>query len=107
MIVMIATAYDIEINDDAIVGNLTRIGNQIFKLLPMREEGKDWVKPLETLTLELAGMSALFDNQKTYLSLLCKMEGLKTCTDDKDFLLYRRTVFECCGLVDEVRSQCR
>ncbi len=104
---MKTTVYNIDIDSNAIVSNLTRIGNQIFKLLPMREEGKDWVKPLETLILELSGMSNLFSDQKVYLSLLCKMEGLKICIDDADFMLYRRTVFECCSLVDEVRRSCQ
>lgn len=99
--------YNADIDTETVVSNLNRIGNQIFKLLPMREEGKDWIKPLETLILELTGMSILFSDQKIYLSLLCKLEGLKTCVDEKDFMLYRRTVFECCGLVDEVRSQCQ
>lgn len=101
------TVYDTDINTSDVIFNLSRIGNQIFKLLPMREEGKDWVKPLETLVLEVAGMSMVFVDHKTLLSLLCKMEGLKTCVNDDDFMLYRRTIFECCGLVDEVKSQCQ
>jgi len=36
----------IEINIDAINFNFKRIINQVYKLLPMREEGRDWKKPL-------------------------------------------------------------
>jgi hypothetical protein len=32
-------------------------------LLPMREEGSDWQKPLETLMEELKGMSKLLIGQ--------------------------------------------
>ena len=34
--------YDTEIKDEAILANIDRITNQIFKLLPNREEGADW-----------------------------------------------------------------
>ena len=34
--------YDIEISEDAIKANFDRICSRIFKLLPDREEGKDW-----------------------------------------------------------------
>lgn len=49
--------YNIDISESAIQSNLKRIINQVYKLLPMREEGSDWQKPLETLMEELKGMS--------------------------------------------------
>ena len=45
--------------------NLERICNQIFALLPMREEGKDYVKPLDTLTVELTGMSKMVEDSRS------------------------------------------
>ena len=93
--------------NEAIIENLKRITNQIYKLLPHREEGLDWQKPLETLTLELTGMSRLFPDQVVLLSLLCKLEALKTLTDDSDFMMYRRTIFECLGLIDTIKKQCQ
>lgn len=35
------TGQKIEIDNDVIIANLNRIQSQIFKLLPMREEGLD------------------------------------------------------------------
>jgi hypothetical protein len=55
--------YDFNIEKDAIAASLNRITNQIYKLLPIREEGKDWEKPLETIMEELAGMDRLFLGQ--------------------------------------------
>jgi hypothetical protein len=43
--------YDINIDDSAIIVNISKIINQIYKLLPTREEGSDWQKPLETLII--------------------------------------------------------
>jgi uncharacterized SAM-dependent methyltransferase len=55
--------YNIDISESAIQSNLKRIINQVYKLLPMREEGSDWQKPLETLMEELKGMSKLLIGQ--------------------------------------------
>lgn len=93
--------YNIDISDSAIQSNLKRIINQVYKLLPMREEGSDWQKPLETLMEELKGMSKLLiGQQEIFFSLLCKLEGLFTLTQEEDFLQYRRTIFECLGLLN-------
>lgn len=94
-------------NNEAISKNLYRIGNQIFKLLPAREEGLEWEKPLQTLTLELKGMSALLPDQTELFSLLCKLEALKTLTGENDFPVYRKTIFECLGLMDTIKKQCQ
>jgi hypothetical protein len=104
---VVATAYGVDIADEAVCENLSRIGGQIFKLLPMWEEGKDWKKPLQTLIVELVGLSHLVPNLPKLVTLVAKMEGLKECCGDNDFLLYRRTVFECCSLVEDVKKQCQ
>ena len=44
--------YNIDIDKNAIIENIDRIINQIFKLLPSREEGGDWQAPLQNLILE-------------------------------------------------------
>lgn len=98
-------SYGVDFDINAVCGSLKRIGNQIFKLLPMREEEKDWQKPLCTLLLELVGMASLFREQNTLLSLVSKLEGLRV--SDTDFWMFRRTVFECCSMVSELVEQCR
>lgn len=97
------TSYDIKVDDDIVAANLGRIGNQIFKLLPMREEGEEYKKPLQTLIVELLGMNHLFPDQPKLFSLVCKLQGLN-CEDEIEFSLYRRTIFEACGLTSELRA---
>lgn len=96
--------YDIDISNSAIVDNLNRLVNQIFKLLPSREEGGDWKSPLENLILEVGGLSSLLYNQSDLLLLLSKMEGLLTLNEEKDFLMFRKTIFECLSLIDKVKK---
>lgn len=97
--------YENEINKDSIIQNLNHIQNQIYRLLPVREEKGDWIKPLETLIIEIAGMSYIFSSIKEFLSLLAKLQGILVLQEDVDFYLYRRTIFECCGLVDKIKDK--
>lgn len=91
------------IEEEAVKKNLIRITNQIYKLLPSREEGADWHKLLMTLIEEIIGMKDLFINyQDKLLSLLCKLQGLYALDDEKDFLLYRRTIFECLNIINKL-----
>lgn len=100
--------YDADIEIISIKNNLQRITNQIYKLLPNREEGIDWEKPLSTLIEELAGMDRLLIGQHTILfSLLCKLEGLFVLKSEEDFFLYRRTIFECLGLMNDLIKSCQ
>ena len=98
------TSRGVDFDAQIVESNLLRIQNQIFKLLPMREENKDWLKPLETLAIEVAGMGSLFSDQKEFLTLSSKLEGLRTV--HTEFPLYRRTIFECCSLIEKVKKQC-
>lgn len=96
--------YGAEIDKSAIDKNLNRITNQIYKLLPSREKKTDWQKPLTTIIEELAGMDRLlFDQHEVLFPLLCKLEGLFLLSEDKDFFLYRRTIFECLGLINNIK----
>lgn len=98
---------NIIVDAETLCYNLDRIRNQIFRLLPVFEEEGEWLKPLDTLILELVGMYSLFPDRRDLLALICKLEGLKDFGEDVDFLLYRRTIFEACGLVNKVKAQCQ
>jgi hypothetical protein len=92
--------YGVDIDINAIKKNLTRLTNQIYKLLPTWEEALDWQKPLITIIEEFSGMNKLFiDQQDILFKLLCKLEGLTIFTKENDFFDFRRTVFECLSLV--------
>ena len=74
-------------------------------MLPSREEGLDWEKPLSTIVEEFAGMSMLLiEHHKTLFSLLCKLEGLFTLIEESDFMSFRKTIFECLNLVGELKE---
>lgn len=99
------TVYDSEVNNEVIAFNLRRLKNQIFHLLPSNEEGEDWLKPLDTIILEMAGLSNLFPDDVKIFELLSKLEGLKAQGKEIEFQWFRRIIFECCSLTQTVEKQ--
>ena len=73
---------------------------KIFKLLPLREEGKEWEKHLETLLLQLHGSQILFVGKLEFLEIIALLNGMR----DSEFTIYRRTVFECINLLDKMKD---
>ena len=69
----------------------------IFKLLPLKEENKDWEKYLDGLLVELSGLSRLSEDMNL-VSLIAKLEGLRTVEDHS---LFRKVVFDC---IDNVKK---
>ena len=79
---------------------IMRLTNQLWKLIPMRENEEDWQKQLDSLVLEITGMNEIFVINGTLMSLLSKLEGLRAIAD-VPFNLYRKTVFESISLLQE------
>ena len=96
--------YGLYFEKEAIISNIDRITNQIFKLLPSREEGEDWVTPLQNLILEITGMKALWIDQVKLFSLLCRLEALLSLTEENDFLAFRKLVFESLRIMNEIKE---
>ena len=80
--------------------NVMRLTNQLWKLIPMRENEEDWERQLDGVLLELTGMNEVLVINAPLMSLLSKLEGLKII--DTPFSLYRKTVFESISLLQEI-----
>lgn len=98
------TIYYTTVDNEVVYSMLDRMISQTFKLLPMREEEQDWEKPLETLSIELLGLSKIFPQNPSLFSAVCKMEGIKEMGDRMDFMTYRRMIFEICGLLGKAKE---
>lgn len=92
--------YDIKFPEETISKNITRLTNQMWKLIPMRENEENWEKQLETVIVEVVGLNEIFVMCPTFLQLLSKLEGLRV--KETNFELYRKTVFECINLIQEL-----
>ena len=95
-----------EINNNAVINEISKIINQVYKLLPSREENLDWETPLSTIIQELSGMDRLLlDYHDILFALLCKLEGLFLLINEEDFFAYRRTIFECLNLLSSLKER--
>ena len=95
------TYYDQEWNTELVQTDLRRLINQIWKLLPMRENEENWQKQLYTVLNELHGLHKLFGDQLDFLILLSKLEGL---TQVDNFMSYRLIVFSSISLLTELTN---
>lgn len=89
--------YELKFPEETISKNITRLTNQMWKLIPMRENEENWEKQLETVIVEVVGLNEIFIMCPTFLQLLSKLEGLRV--KEMNFELYRKTVFECINLI--------
>ena len=88
----------IHFSNEAFEKNRKRLVNQMWKLIPMREHGEAWDRQLDTVIIEIAGLNDLFNPQ--FLQLLSKLKGLQI--EETNFDLYRKTIFECISLLQEL-----
>ena len=85
--------------------NIIRLTNQLWKLIPMKENNEDWLKQLDTVSIEIAGMNTLIKSEQAsqFLQLLFKLEGLKI-KQDINFEVYRKTVFETINILQGLKK---
>ena len=98
------TKYGFEMRAHDIEVNIRRLSNPLLILIPLRDLEEDWLKQLDTVIIEIAGLNEIFIGPQL-LQLLCKLEGLKTI--ETGFELYRKTVFESISLLQELNHGIR
>jgi len=91
--------YHIDFSQEDLVKNVQRLTNQLWKLIPMREHEEDWQKQLDTVILEVVGLNEIFIGP-IFLQMLSKLEGLRV--QETTFELYRKTIFECISILQEL-----
>ena len=93
--------YNIDFPVTTIEQDIKRLINQLWKLIPMRENGEDWEIHLKTMLEEISGLVHIYKDKVEGLILLSKLEGL-TSEACNDFMIYRKTVFRCIDLLTKV-----
>lgn len=99
---MITNKYEIQFTQEAIEQDLKRLINQLWKLIPMRENQEDWQEHLNILIEEISGLIAIYNYNYKGLILLSKLEGLTSDVCEDNFMIYRKTVFRCIDLLAQV-----
>lgn len=99
------TKYGFNITTDVLHKSIIRMTNQLWKLIPMRENDENWKRQLELVIVEIAGLNEIFYLNPQFLQLLSKLEGLQVI--DLPFESYRKTIFDSINLLQELKkSEC-
>lgn len=93
---MIKTKYGKEFSAEDWSLYLKKIKNDVFKLLPLKEENLEWNKHLNTILIEISGLNELIYEYKL-ISVMSKLESLYKL---EEFYLYRKTIFEILSILD-------
>lgn len=102
---MIVNKYKNNIPNNILHSDFLRLMNQLWKLIPMRENGENWERQLSMVTIEIAGLGELFGNYLDFTILLSKLEGLLIEKDNIDFLDYRKTIFDSINLLKRLENE--
>lgn len=94
--------YGLEYPKATVTIDLSRLINQVWKLLPMREHKEDWQKQLDSVLVEVRGLHELFGDQLNFLILVTKLEGLRT---EENFMVYRVNIFGAITLLTELNAK--
>ena len=94
------TKYGYSFTKEALSANINRLTNQLWKLIPMRENNENWINHLSALLVEIGGFGELYNNTPLYINLLSKLEGLQKV--ETEFFVYRKIVFESISLLREI-----
>ena len=97
------TKYGFEFSTEEINKEIIRLTNQIWKLIPMRENDEPWNKQLGTVIVDIAGKNEIFPHNSHFLQLLSNLEGLRV--SDTEFTTYRKIIFECIGLLNDTKLE--
>lgn len=84
-------AFDFEIYREDMI-------KSIFKILPLKEEGKDWERYLDGVLVEFNGMDMLL-SQVNLLAVMGKLEGLKVVEEHE---MFRKIIFDSINLVKKI-----
>jgi hypothetical protein len=93
---MISLKYNLDLSEEDYSLYVKKIKNDVFKLLPLREEGLEWRKHLDTTLTELAGFYSL----KSDVKIISSMSKLESLHESESFLIYRKTIFEVLSILD-------
>lgn len=95
----LTTKYNMTVKDIDFKAYCNGLKNKVYKLLPLKEEGLEWEKYLNTILVEVSGLSELFASKSDLIEILSKLEGLYSI---EEFIIYRRTIFECLNLIEDL-----
>ena len=63
---MATTKYNFDVSQENCEADSNRLTNQLWKLIPMRENEENWQEQLNTVIIEIAGLNEIFNQKKVF-----------------------------------------
>ena len=86
------------VEKQVVANDISRLINQVWKLIPMRENNENWKKQIDFLLVEVRGLQARFNDHFDFLIAISSLEGLRS-SDVIEFVHYRSVVFSIISLL--------
>lgn len=92
-----------DISDLMIIKNTDDLINQIFKLLPYKENDDERLEGhFEATLFRIVGMSKVFESYPEWLTIICILESAR---NEKSFYLYRKAILDSCAMVRNIQNK--
>lgn len=88
------------IPDHMVAENMKDLTNQIFKLLPYKEQHSELLSDhFKVILFRLRGLTELLPDEPVLLTI---MSFLQAAQSEEDFYLYRKSILDSCSLLSKV-----
>ena len=92
-----------EIPNTALKSNISDLINQVFKLLPYKEQNHaNLDQAFTALLFRMGGMADLFEQEPRWVTLLSFLEAARK---ENDFRMYRKSILDVCSILSEIKEQ--
>ena len=90
--------YGIDYPESSVSFQAQKLINQIWKLIPMRENEEDWESQVDIVLQYITGWHELFIDDKNFLLLMTNLASLK---EAEHFRIYRKLVFDSLNILNK------
>lgn len=89
-----------DVDNSLFEGYKNKLKDRLYGLLCEREKDGEWEKFLDTIVIELSGLSSDL-RAINYLTLMSKIHMLRYLSYD----YFRKTIFECMNLIGSLKNE--
>lgn len=92
-----------DIPEKTVCDNISDLINQVFKLLPYKEQKNEKLDFLfASLLFRLVGMSKLFVDEPRWITIISYLESAR---HEENFTLYRKAILDTCSILSSIRKE--
>lgn len=91
-----------QIPDELVAMNLDDLIDQIFRLLPLKEEDADLNYDFSTVLFRIRGLTHTLNSSPELITVMSMLDAAKT---EKNFRLYRKAILDSCSILKNLQGR--